>query len=189
MATRGMNASFRELRGMIEMRYKYGAGDPDADTSEDECDQASPAELEAEPEAGLEAGPETSEKPAQCEANVPQADGDAEEVEAPVDVNPPLSPWERVPEGRVRASAPPSAPASPETQVRAGAPPSAPASPDSPEEHEAIRAGYQTRLDRVRERLEQDEAAGPAELDPAARDRPPPGPGTETVATSTSNIE
>jgi hypothetical protein len=59
----------------------------------------------------------------------------------------------------------------------ADAPPSAGASSGtagSLEEDEAIRAAYEARLQRVLERMEQDEAASSAEPDPAARDRPPP---------------
>jgi hypothetical protein len=145
-----MHASFRELRGMIAMRHKFGTGDPE------ESDETEPA-------------PPAAQQPAQCEATVPQVDSEAEEAECPVDVNQPLSPWESpgAPgEGRVRASAPPSATASPE------------AIPDSPEEDEAIQAAYRGRLERVFERMEQDEAAGRAELEPPVRDGPPPGPGT-----------
>jgi hypothetical protein len=219
MAMRGTNASFRELRAMIAMRHKFGTGKPE-DSSDEPCDQASPAE----PEPDSEPAPPAAQEPAQCEATVTEVDGEAAEGKCPVDVNQPpavgeipnpksqipnksqisnpssqtpepqpVSPWEgpgapeaaspgRAGEGRVRASALPSATASPEAPVRASAPPgsvvSSEAVPGSPEDDEAIRAGYQARLGRVREWMEQVEAAGPGELDPAARDRPPPEPGT-----------
>jgi hypothetical protein len=173
MATRGMNASFRELRGMIEMRYKHGSGDPEESDESEDLEPAGEPHDEVPP-AAADADTPASQEPAQCEATVPQVESEEEEVKAPFDVNQPVSPWEsngapgaaspgRAGKGRVRASAPPSATASPGVI------------PDSPEEDEAIRAAYRARLERVFERLDQDEGTGQAELDAAARASPPPG--------------
>jgi hypothetical protein len=143
MAGREHHASLREVRALQADRRKYGSGD---------CGELHDQEYPAET-AERTAVP-TPTEPAQNKATVPEVDGAAEEAEGPIDVTgQPLSPWERVPEGRVRADAPPSAAAFP-------------GAADSPMEDEAIQAEYQTRLQRVLERLEPD---------PAATDHPPPG--------------
>jgi hypothetical protein len=189
MATRDQHAALRTFCKLKETRLKHG-----------DCDLEDPPD----PPIPVPPGPGkvVPEAPAQSEATVAEVDGGQEEAKCPIDATPrageipnpksqipnpksqtaepePLAPWERVPEGRVRAAAPPSAVASevPEGRVRAGAPPSAEASEaaDPPDEDEAIRAAYQARLQRVIERMEQDQATGSAEPDPAARDRPPPG--------------
>jgi hypothetical protein len=97
---------------------------------------------------------------------VPEVDGTEGEGECPVDVTPPA--------GEIR---------NPKFETSGPQPPvpdcRAPIL-DSPEEDEAIRAAYQARLQRVLERIEQDEAntPTPSELDPAASDRSPPELGT-----------
>jgi hypothetical protein len=135
MAGREHHAALREVRALQGERRKYGAGE-----GEEASEQEPPAD---------------AKEPAQNEPTVPEVGENVEEVEGSVDVT--LSPRERVPEGRVRAAAPPSAEAA-----------------LSPAEDEAIRAAYQARLQRVLERIEQDEANASAALDPADRDRPPP---------------
>jgi hypothetical protein len=151
MATRDQHASLREFCRLKELRHKHGEGDPEPQEPEDNPgDPPPPGPGQTVPEA-----------PAQSEATVAEFDDAVEEGESPVDVSQtakpqPLSPWESPgapEEGRVSADAPSSAVASP-----------GPADP--PEDDEAIRAAYQARLQRVLERIE---------LDPATRDRPPPG--------------
>jgi hypothetical protein len=74
MATREQHAAFRTFRGLVELRHKYGAGDPEAS-------------LPAQPEPD-QAGPQA---PAQSEATVPEVDRAVEEAEGPIDVTgPPL---------------------------------------------------------------------------------------------------
>jgi hypothetical protein len=151
MATRDQHASLREFCRLKELRHKYGEGDPEHEE---------PAQASGDPPPSGP-GPAVPEAPAQSEATVAEVNGVVEEGESPVDATQtaepqPLSPWERVPEGRVRADAPPHTVASPRAA-------------DPPEEDEAIRAEYRTRLQHVLERIE---------LDSPAEEASPPGPET-----------
>jgi hypothetical protein len=139
MATREQHSAFREFRGLVELRHKYGEGQGDLEDEDQEATEPPPAPQE----------------PAQNEATVPEVVENGEEAESQIDLT--LSQGERV-------CAPPSAEAS--------------AVLDSPEEHEAIRSAYHAQLQRVLERIEQDQANTAAEFDGAARDRPPPEPET-----------
>jgi hypothetical protein len=160
MATREQHAALREFRGMVALRHKYGEGDLDSGSDDPEGHEP-PSDPPNPPQAA-------GQEPAQNEATEPEVHRHDKEANSSIDVTHALggetpSSNSQIPNQSQSAFGGPN----PRSRTSEPQPPIL----DSPEEHEAVRAEYQARLQRVLERVEQEQDQGNSGVESQ-----PPGP-------------
>jgi hypothetical protein len=162
MATREQHAALREFRGVVDLRHKNREGELDDVNPEG---NEPPADPPSPPQAA-------GDEPAQSEATVAEVDDHEEEANRQIDVTGPLGRENPSSQSQIPNVSQISNP-KPETSALQPSVPGFEAPIfDSPEEQQAIRAAYRARLERVRERIEQDEDGSLADVHPPGpRDR------------------